>query len=51
MVKLRRTSEKLPGELAIFFGEENFSSEIDNSNPEFFDRSRELTAQHGRLFR
>src|ERR1043165_875619 len=39
---LRRCLEKLAAKLAIFFGEENFFSEIDNSNSEFFDGSREL---------
>jgi len=39
---LRWCLDKLAAKLAIFFGEENFFSEIDNSNSEFFDGSREL---------
>src|SRR5439155_23272956 len=39
---LRWSLEKLAAELAIFLGEENFFSEIDNLNSKFFDGSREL---------
>ena len=40
--RLRWSLKELAAELAIFFGEEDFFSEIGNSNSELFDGSREL---------
>src|SRR5262249_36485092 len=40
--RLRQIPEKLPGKLAIIRGQKNSFSEIDNFNPQLFDRSRQL---------